>query len=85
MNVVTIIFNNRAYSILQGELALVGAKRRGHKADSILNLDNPQLDFVQIAQGMGVEASRAGTAEAFNDQFAAALKKSGPHLIEVLV
>ena len=85
LNIVTVLFNNRSYKILQGELASVGAERQGHKADSILNLDNPQLDFVQIARGMGVEASRADTTEAFNDQFAAALQKRGPHLIEVLV
>ncbi len=85
LNVVTVLFNNRAYKILQGELSRVGAKRQGNKADSILHLDNPQLDFVSLAQGMGVEASRAETAEAFNDQFAVALKKNGPHLIEVLV
>ncbi len=85
LNIVTVIFNNRAYRILQGELEGVGAVRQGHKADSILNLDNPQLDFVQIAQGLGVEAGRANSAEAFNDQFAAALKKPGLHLIEVLV
>ena len=85
LDIVTVLFNNRAYRILQGELEAVGAKRQGHKADSILNLDNPQLDFVQIAQGMGVEASRADSAETFNDQLAAALNKSGPHLIEVVV
>lgn len=82
---ITVLFNNRAYKILQGELEKVGAVRHGHKADSLLNLDNPQLDFVQIAQGLGVEASRAESTEAFNDQFAAALQKSGPHLIELLI
>ncbi len=85
LNIVTVLFNNRAYKILQGELDNVGAVRQGNIADSILNLDNPQLDFVSIAQGMGVEASRAETADQFNDQFAAALAKNGPHLIEVLV
>ncbi len=85
LNIVTVLFNNRAYQILQSELKGVGAERQGDKADSILNLDNPQLDFVQIARGMGVEASRADSAEAFNKQFAAALNKAGPHLIEVLV
>ena len=85
LNIVTVLFNNRAYRILQGELKRVGAKRIGHTADSLLNLDNPQLDFVQIAQGMGVEASRADSAESFNNQFATALNKSGPHLIEALV
>ncbi len=85
LNIVSVLFNNRAYRILQGELENVGAVRQGDIADSILNLDNPQLDFVHIAQGMGVEASRAETAVQFNDQFAAALKNNGPHLIEVLV
>ena len=85
LNCVTVIFNNRAYRILQGELERVGAVRTGNKADSILHLDNPQLDFCRLAEGMGVEASRADSAESFNDQFAAALKKDGPHLIEVLV
>ncbi|MEM7032870.1 MAG: acetolactate synthase large subunit [Chloroflexota bacterium] len=85
LNVVTVIFNNRAYRILQGELKAVGAERKGHKADSILNLDNPQLNFVNIAEGMGVEASRANTADEFSDQLSAALTKSGPHLIEVLI
>jgi acetolactate synthase-1/2/3 large subunit len=85
LNIVTVLFNNRAYRILQAELKGVGAERKGTKADSILNLDNPQLDFVQIANGMGLEASRANSAESFNDQFSAALNKSGPHLIEVLV
>lgn len=85
LNVVTVIFNNRAYRILQGELENVGAVRQGNIADSILHLDNPQLDFTEMARGMGVEASRADTADQFNDQFAAALAKDGPHLIEVLV
>ena len=85
LDIVSVIWNNRAYKILQGELKNVGAVRHGTKADSILNLDNPQLDFVQMAQGMGVEASRADSAETFNDQLAAALAKKGPHLIEVLV
>jgi thiamine pyrophosphate-dependent acetolactate synthase large subunit-like protein len=34
---------------------------------------------------MGVEASRATTAEALADQLAAAFKSHGPHLIEVVL
>ncbi|MCB0032116.1 MAG: hypothetical protein KDE28_29605, partial [Anaerolineales bacterium] len=71
--------------ILRGEMSRVGAMQHGSIADTLFSLDNPQLDFVSIAQGLGVEGSRATTAEAFNDQFAAALAKRGPHLIEVLV
>jgi acetolactate synthase-1/2/3 large subunit len=50
-----------------------------------MNLDNPNIDWVQIAHGLGVEATRAETADALNQQFQAALHKQGPHLIEVLV
>ncbi|MCA9988178.1 MAG: acetolactate synthase large subunit [Anaerolineales bacterium] len=85
LNVVTVLFNNRSYEILRGEMSRVGAMQHGSIADTLFSLDNPQLDFVSIAQGLGVEGSRATTAEAFNDQFAAALAKRGPHLIEVLV
>ncbi|MCA9837458.1 MAG: acetolactate synthase large subunit [Trueperaceae bacterium] len=85
LDVVTVLFNNRAYRILQGEMTKVGAMKKGQTADQLLNLDNPVLDFVSIAQGMGVEASRALSADAFNDQLAAALTKQGPHLIEIMV
>jgi acetolactate synthase-1/2/3 large subunit len=43
------------------------------------------MDFVAIATGLGVDASRATTAEEFNEQFAAALKASGPRLIDAIV
>jgi acetolactate synthase-1/2/3 large subunit len=51
----------------------------------MLDLSNPTLDWVQLAQGMGVEASRATTAEALADQLAVAFKGSGPRLIEVVL
>ncbi len=85
LDVVTVLFNNRAYRILQGEMTKVGATKRGQTADQLLNLDNPVLDFVSLANGMGVEASRALTADDFNKQLAGAIAKKGPHLIEIMV
>ena len=85
LDIVTVLFNNRSYKILQGELQRVGADVTAVKAQSLMNLDNPNIDWVQIAQGMGVEATRAETADMLNQQFQAALNKPGPHLIEVLV
>ena len=38
-----------------------------------------------MAQGMGVQASRATTAEEFNAQFEAAMQASGPRLIDAMV
>jgi acetolactate synthase-1/2/3 large subunit len=82
LDVTTVIFANRSYAILNIELARVGAMNPGPKALSMLDLHNPELDWVKLAEGMGVEASRAETIEAFASQFADAVKAKGPRLIE---
>jgi acetolactate synthase-1/2/3 large subunit len=49
----------------------------------MFDLRNPDLDFVSLGRGMGVEASRAETIEAFEAQFSAAMAAgTGPRLIE---
>ncbi len=85
LDVTTVIFNNRSYAILNIELMRVGAENPGRKALDMLDLSRPNLDFVALAHGMGVEASRATTAEEFNDQFASAMAHKGPRLIEVML
>ena len=50
----------------------------------MLDLSNPDLDFVKLAEGMGVSASQATTAEAFNEQLKAAMQHKGPCLIEAV-
>lgn len=90
LNVTTIIFANRKYQILQVELARVGAQLEdeqtvNRKTLDMLDLSNPDLDFVQLAEGMGVRASRASTAEEFNHQLAEAMQDDQPRLIEALL
>jgi len=80
-----VIFANRSYGILNIELARVGAGNGGPKSHSMLNIGDPTLDFVKLAEGMGVAASRAETAEAFAAQFEDAMKQAGPRLIEAVV
>ena len=58
LDVTTIILANRKYAILLGELANVGANP-GRTALEMLDIGNPDLDFVALAAGMGVEAARA--------------------------
>ncbi|MBP8804289.1 MAG: acetolactate synthase large subunit, partial [Pseudoxanthomonas sp.] len=65
LHVVSIIFNNASYSVLNVELERVGADQVGPKARSQLDLEGPRLDFARLAQGMGVHAVRASDAEAF--------------------
>jgi acetolactate synthase-1/2/3 large subunit len=85
LDVTTLLFANRSYAILNIELARVGAGDPGPKALSMLDLHNPVLDWVKLASGMGVEASRATSVEEFVAQFESAMVNRGPRLIEVVV
>ncbi|NIH87394.1 acetolactate synthase large subunit [Amycolatopsis granulosa] len=85
LNVTTVILNNQAYAILRMELQRVGAEAAGPKAQDLLDLARPGIDFVRISEGMGVPASRATTAEELADQFRHALAEPGPHLIDAAV
>ena len=84
-DVVVVIMNNRSYAILNVELARVGAGQPTPKTLSMLDLSHPDLDFVSLAQGMGVKAGRASTAEEFEALFAEAIAARGPCLIEAVV
>jgi acetolactate synthase-1/2/3 large subunit len=85
LDVTTIIFNNAAYAILRVELARFGMAHRGPKTDDMLSLGRPAIDFVQLARGMGMPASRATTAEEFVTELRRAFAGPGPHLIEAVV
>ncbi|MEY7971317.1 acetolactate synthase large subunit [Saccharomonospora xinjiangensis] len=85
LNVTTVVLNNRAYAILRMELQRVGAESSGPKAGSLLDLSTPDLDFVRMAEGFGVPATRAKTAEQLAEQFRRAVSEPGPHLIEAMV
>ena len=64
LDVTTVLLSNRKYQILLGELANVGANP-GRTALDMLDLGNPDLDWVRLANGMGVEAARARHVRAF--------------------
>jgi acetolactate synthase-1/2/3 large subunit len=81
LDVTTVIFANRSYGILNIELARVGAAS-GPGALSMLDIGNPALDWVQLAQGMGVQAERVESLDRFDEVFADAMRQRGPRLIE---
>lgn len=85
LGVTTVILNNRSYGILSMELEKVGAAAEGEAARRLLDLSDPGLDFVALAEGMGVPASRAHTVDEFVAQFRHSLSQSGPHLIEAML
>ncbi|MBI1731744.1 MAG: acetolactate synthase large subunit [Gammaproteobacteria bacterium] len=85
LDVTTIIYANRRYRILEIEHERVGAGAPGPKAREMFSLDRPNLDWVRLAEGMGVPARRVHSAEAFHRQLAAYLREPGPNLIEAWI
>jgi acetolactate synthase I/II/III large subunit len=84
LDVTTVIFANRSYAILNIELARVGATG-GPLAKAMLDLSNPALNWVKLAEGMGVEAVSVDSLESFADAFGSAMAARGPRLIEVVL
>jgi acetolactate synthase-1/2/3 large subunit len=85
LDVTTLLFSNRSYAILRGELANVGAGNPGHKALDMLDLGRPDLDWVGLARAMGVPGARATTMEDFNECLAQGIATPGPYLVEVVL
>jgi acetolactate synthase-1/2/3 large subunit len=85
LNVTVIIFNNRSYAILNMELARVGAKTAGPKAQAQLDLHRPDINFVELGDGFGVPSVRVETAEDLIEAIEVAAAEPGPHLIETVV
>jgi acetolactate synthase-1/2/3 large subunit len=86
LDVTTLVLNNGSYAVLNMELQRVGASAGGERARAMLDLHGPDLDFVALARGMGVEqATRATTADELVDQLDAALAVDGPALVEAVV
>jgi len=85
LNITTIIFHNRSYKILLGEMRNVGVENPGPSALDMFELDRPALDWVSIARGMGVEAGRAADGETLAREIQRGLSCEGPYLIEAAV
>ncbi|MEQ6250033.1 acetolactate synthase large subunit [Sulfitobacter sp. HNIBRBA3233] len=85
LNIVTLIFANRSYKILRGELTNVGVQNAGPRAMDMLSLDRPALDWVQMAQSMGVQAISVSECEALEAALDDALNAEGPRLIEIML
>jgi len=83
LNITTLICSNRRYNILKMEFARAGISTPGPYAQSLTDLANPAIDWVQISKGMGVPAVAVESCEALVQEFKKALEEPGPHLIEM--
>ncbi|HRK67058.1 MAG TPA: thiamine pyrophosphate-dependent enzyme, partial [Hyphomonas sp.] len=80
-NVVTVVFVNHSYRILNIELARTGAGNPGRVAEDLLGLGRPEIDWVKLSEAQGVPAVNAATAEEFDAALERAFREPGPHLI----
>ncbi len=85
LDVVAVIFANRRYRILDVEMRRTGSSPAGPRADAMLDIGRPEIDFVHLANGLGVPATRAASAGEFVAQFHAAAAETGPRLIEAVL
>ncbi len=83
LKVTTVVFANRDYAVLKREFSYLGIGDPGPRASALFEIGHPDLDWVQLAKGMGVPGVRVMSlgefAKALQDGFAC----EGPMLIEV--
>ncbi len=83
LNILTIVFANRKYQILRNEMQNVGVTEIGPKASALLDIDNPEIDWVSLARSFGIDAVRVDTMDGFSSSIDAGFATQGPYLIEV--
>ncbi|WP_342325174.1 acetolactate synthase large subunit [Kosakonia sp. BYX6] len=85
LNVTTVIYSNGGYQILRKELERTGATGENPLAESLFDIENPSLNWVALANGMGVRAISVRTPQAFEHAFVEAMHNRGPMVIECLI
>ena len=83
LNVTTVIMANGRYKVLELELARIGGESTGANRE-LTTISGPELNYSQLASGMGVCAERVSTVSEFERAFERAMMSDGPFLIEVL-
>jgi acetolactate synthase-1/2/3 large subunit len=83
LNVTSVVLANRAYGILQFEYAGLGVGKPGPRAADLLSIGRPDIDWVAIAKGLGVPATRATSLDAFGKLLRESFATRGPGLIEI--
>jgi len=73
--VIVLVFNDSGYNILR----IIQDSVLGRKHGTEL----PTIDFVKVAEGMGVDAERVDGLEEFEPALARALERQGPSLLDI--
>lgn len=83
LNVTTVVFANHDYAVLKREFSYLGVGEPGERARALFEIGRPNLDWVQLAHGMGVPAVRANSMDDFVKALGTGFAANGPNLVEV--
>jgi acetolactate synthase-1/2/3 large subunit len=82
-NVTVLIAANHTYNVLRTELDRHGNSEFGTQAAALTSLADPRMDWVALANGFGVSATRVTSNGDLRHTLTTALRDGGPHLIEM--
>ncbi|MCD8517573.1 MAG: acetolactate synthase large subunit [Burkholderiaceae bacterium] len=85
LDVTVVVFDNRSYRILRGELTNMGGPAPGVNASRMLDLDGPELDWVSMAKAHGVDGVSADSLSGFEQALNRANATPGPSLIALRI
>ena len=83
LNVTTVVFANHDYAVLKREFSYLGVGEPGSRALDMFEIGRPDLDWVHLAQGMGVPGTRVTSLKEFAKALRQGFESDGPSLIEV--
>lgn len=79
LDITVVILANSTYKVLELDLALRGITGTQH----LTRMGDPVINWVSVANGLGVTAEMVKSANSFNDAFKSAIETPGPRLIVV--
>ncbi|HYV06862.1 MAG TPA: thiamine pyrophosphate-dependent enzyme, partial [Blastocatellia bacterium] len=85
LGVVFVVFNNTSYMILKGGLAAMGGESIKRGVFTGMDLTEPEIDFVKLAESMGVSARQVTRASELRGALDWALGEDRPALLDVSI
>ena len=84
LDIAILLFSNRCYRILEGEMKGVGVEKMGHVAESMFSLANPEINWCKMAESMGVSGMRVDDSSELSAAIERAMTHEGPFLVEIV-
>jgi len=85
LDITVLVFANQAYKILVSELVRTSDTNLDDQAVSLLQLNNPEIRWTELAHSLGVASTRVSSCDQLKSALMSAFGTKGPRLIEVAI